>query len=103
MATRYALNVTFRFLPESVPNFLEGFKPVHRRLRKEPLLLSFDIGQSTEDPGLVRFIETWKCEPKDIMAVIQSDYFKDFLANNKTLVTEPTKVEFFKITEDWKI
>ncbi|KAK3078253.1 hypothetical protein LTS18_008057 [Coniosporium uncinatum] len=103
MATRYALNITFRFLPESVPRFLESFKPVHTRLRQEPNLLTFNIGQSTEDPGLVRFIETWKCEPQEIMAVIKSDYFKDFLENNKTLVTEPTKVAFFKIIENWKI
>jgi len=91
MATRYALNVTFRFLPANVPIFLDTFKPVHARLRKEPNLLTFDIGQSTEDPGLVRFIETWKCEPKEIMAVLQSDYFKDFLANNKKLVAEPSE------------
>ncbi|KAF1991525.1 hypothetical protein K402DRAFT_368163 [Aulographum hederae CBS 113979] len=103
IASRWALHVTFPLTAATVPKFLEGWRPVYAKFQNEPDLLTFDVVHSTQEEGTIRFVETWKTDPEGIMKVIMSDYFKDFLAANKTLVTKPIEVQFFKVFEDWKI
>ncbi|KAF4952294.1 hypothetical protein FSARC_12682 [Fusarium sarcochroum] len=58
-STSISLHVTVYLKPEDVPKFFEYFRPVYDKVVAEPECTFFEVYQSQEDPGTIRWVENW--------------------------------------------
>jgi hypothetical protein len=54
-----SLQVTVTIAPENVTKFFEHFKPVYDAVIAEPECIFFEVYQSPENPGELRWVENW--------------------------------------------
>ena len=55
----FSLQVTVTIKPSDVPAFLSHFTPVFEKVVAEPECVFFEVYQSPEQPGVLRWVENW--------------------------------------------
>lgn len=65
----FSLHVRITIAPENVPAFLEALKPAYDAVIAEPNCTSFEVYQSPEEPGVIKFVEHWNATKEWMMTV----------------------------------
>lgn len=55
----FSLHVTAYINPADVPRFFELYKPVYEAVIAEPECRFFEVYQSPDEPGTIRWVENW--------------------------------------------
>ncbi|KAJ5438009.1 uncharacterized protein N7458_009007 [Penicillium daleae] len=63
----FSLHVTVYIDPANLPKFFEYLKPVYDTVIAEPECRFFELYQSPEDPGTLRWVEDWTMSTQDFM------------------------------------
>lgn len=74
--SRISLHVTFHIDPAKVTAFLDALKPAYDAVTAEPECVFFEVYQSAETPGLIKFVENWDASVEWLKTV--SFYFATF-------------------------
>jgi hypothetical protein len=65
----FSLHVRITIAPENVPAFLEALKPAYDAVIAEPECTFFEVYQSPEEPGVIKFVENWNATKEWMMTV----------------------------------
>lgn len=65
----YSLHVKFHIDPAKVDAFFEALKPAYDAVCAEPECIFFEVYQSMEEPGVIKFVENWNCSIEWMMNV----------------------------------
>ncbi|KAF2792044.1 hypothetical protein K505DRAFT_190547, partial [Melanomma pulvis-pyrius CBS 109.77] len=65
----FSLHVRITIAPENVDKFLEALKPAYEGVIAEPENTFFEVFQSPEEPGVLKFVENWNATKEWFMGV----------------------------------
>ncbi|KAF2804313.1 uncharacterized protein BDZ99DRAFT_398244 [Mytilinidion resinicola] len=87
---------TITIKPEDVPTFLKELQPIYEKVTAEPQCISFEVFQSTDNPGVIHLVENWTESVQWFMEVqAKKEYYKAYFEAIKPLFVEPLKFQIF--------
>ncbi|KAJ5682846.1 hypothetical protein N7462_006011 [Penicillium macrosclerotiorum] len=94
--TGFSLHVTIYIKPSDVPTFFEHFKPVYEKVVAEPECRFFEVYQSLEDPGTLRWVENWGASFEWFMGnQAPKEYYKEYLTKTQAMFIQPREMKVF--------
>lgn len=84
------LQVRIYIAPEQVPEFFAKFKPIYDIVLAEPECVFFVVGEDSQEPGCISWMEGWTKDQDWFMDVqFKKEYYKDYLAATELMFIKP--------------
>ncbi|KAL1612776.1 hypothetical protein SLS60_001005 [Paraconiothyrium brasiliense] len=94
---RISLHVTFHIDPSKISAFFTALKPAYDAVTAEPECVFFEVYQSPDTPGKIKFVENWNASVEWLMNVqIPKEYYKEYQETTKPMWVKPIEWEIFE-------
>ncbi|KAL5399866.1 hypothetical protein PMIN03_012601 [Paraphaeosphaeria minitans] len=94
--SRLSLQVTFHIDPSNVEAFLKALKPAYDGVIAEPECVFFQVFQSAETPGKIKFIENWDASLEWLTTVqLKKEYYKEYTEITTPMWVKPREHELY--------
>ncbi|KAF2450456.1 hypothetical protein P171DRAFT_468766 [Karstenula rhodostoma CBS 690.94] len=92
-----SLHVTFHVDPSNVAAILKALKPAYDAVIAEPECVFYEVYQSADTPGRIKFVENWNASVEWFLEVqVKKEYYKEYIETTTPMWVKPRQHELYE-------